>query len=93
MVEEYPDELSFDVGEVLIILEPSEVRYWYIAENSNHEKGIVPVTFLKVCFPHPKSIDRPIQSVLSLVSMTPNRCLLFMIDKQCDTSTTRTNRS
>lgn len=51
MVEEYPDELSFGIGDVLIILEPSEVRYWYIAENANHERGIVPVTFLKVRFP------------------------------------------
>eukprot|EP00731_Ephydatia_muelleri_P035227 Em0106g12a len=69
-IKEYPDELSFGIGDVLIILEPSEVRYWYIAENANHERGIVPVTFLKPRKPPIPPKSKPVTSISPLTLLS-----------------------
>lgn len=40
-------DLSITAGEVLTILDPKEDGWW-LAENEEGEKGVVPVTYLQV---------------------------------------------
>ena len=44
-----PQDLSFRCGEQLTIIEPCNVMYWYLAENSEGKRGIMPINFVKVC--------------------------------------------
>ena len=43
---EAPDELSFDVGEVLTILGPGEDEGWLMARNAKNQQGLVPSNYL-----------------------------------------------
>lgn len=43
-------DLSFEVGEELIIIEPDSVMFWYVAQNSRGERGIIPITLVEVSY-------------------------------------------
>ena len=43
-----PQDLSFRCGEQLTIIEPCNVMYWYLAENSEGKRGVMPINFVKV---------------------------------------------
>lgn len=45
---EEPQDLPFRCGEVLTIIEPCSVVYWYTAENSRGRRGTIPITYVKV---------------------------------------------
>lgn len=45
---EQSNDLPFKVGEVLMIIEPCNVVYWYLAENSSGKRGIIPITYILV---------------------------------------------
>ncbi|CAI8041607.1 hypothetical protein GBAR_LOCUS23116 [Geodia barretti] len=42
------EDLSFQRGEEIVIIEPSEALYWYRAKNSSGQEGLVPRTYLEV---------------------------------------------
>ena len=48
LVGQQPQDLSFRCGEQLTIIEPCNVMYWYLAENSKGKRGVMPVNFVKV---------------------------------------------
>ena len=41
-------DLPFVKGEVLTIIEPCNVVFWYLAENKKGQRGIIPITHVKV---------------------------------------------
>lgn len=43
-----PQDLSFRCGEQLTIIEPCNVVFWYLAENSEGKRGVIPINFVKV---------------------------------------------
>ena len=45
---EQPNDLQFSCGQVLTILEPCSVKYWYLAEDKMGKRGVVPITYLQV---------------------------------------------
>ena len=45
---EQPNDLPFKRGEVLIVIEPCNVVYWYLAENNQGQRGVIPITYVKV---------------------------------------------
>ena len=46
---EQPQDLSFRCGEQLTIIEPCNVMYWYLAENREGKRGVMPINFVQVC--------------------------------------------
>jgi hypothetical protein len=53
-VAERSDDLGFVTGEILTIIEPSPVLYWYKARNDRGAVGIIPITFVEaISSPHP----------------------------------------
>uniref|UniRef100_A0A0N4Z6L9 Cytoplasmic protein NCK1 n=1 Tax=Parastrongyloides trichosuri TaxID=131310 RepID=A0A0N4Z6L9_PARTI len=49
------EELSFDKGELLEILDhPEHDPEWWLARNSRHETGLVPINYIKVKEAYPK---------------------------------------
>lgn len=45
---EQSSDLPFECGEVLTIIEPCNVIYWYLAENSMGRRGVIPITYVQV---------------------------------------------
>lgn len=48
LLGEQPNDLPFVCGEVLTILEPCNVVFWYLAENTRGRRGIIPITYVEV---------------------------------------------
>jgi hypothetical protein len=45
---EQATDLPFERGEILTIIEPCNVIYWYLAENSMGRRGVIPITYVQV---------------------------------------------
>ena len=43
-----PHDLPFSVGEVITIIKPCNVMFWYLGENSDGRRGVIPINFLEV---------------------------------------------
>ncbi len=43
-------DLPFSVGDVITVLEPCNVVFWYLGENSVGRRGVIPINFLEVMF-------------------------------------------
>ena len=41
-------DLSFGEGEELTIIEPCNALFWYLAENSNGQRGVIPINYVEV---------------------------------------------
>ena len=48
LIGETLEDLSFNAGTTLTLLEPCKEMYWYVAVNSKGKRGTVPVTYLEV---------------------------------------------
>lgn len=42
-------DLAFSKGDVVTVLEPCNVMFWYLGENSTGRRGVVPINFFEVC--------------------------------------------
>ena len=45
---EHPHDLPFSTGDQLTILEPCNVIFWYLAEDSQGRRGVIPINFVQV---------------------------------------------
>lgn len=45
---EHEHDLPFNTGDIITVLEPCNVVFWYLGENSRGKRGVIPINFLKV---------------------------------------------
>ena len=46
---QHQHDLSFSLGDHLTVLEPCNVIFWYLAEDAQGKRGVIPINFVKVC--------------------------------------------
>jgi len=49
---EQRNDLPFTRGEVLTIIDACNVMYWYVAEKNSGQRGVIPITHVKVSSAH-----------------------------------------
>lgn len=77
---EQANDLPFVYGEILTIIEPCSVVYWYLAENSKGRRGIIPITYVQVILMYYNLLK--VHMVLSAIQKH-NLCLEWNLRDKC----------